>query len=117
MSEESDRVWRSLRGELRKVRRRRAAIRGAALAAVVLFGLGFIQRAHRPYGEAPELVGEMPAEPQVAEAIVPESPLLAVLVYDGEAMRFELMDGEQLAGSEMELSLQPVVMDAGSGFW
>lgn len=42
---------------------------------------------------------------------------LAVLVYDGERMRFELMDGEQLGVREMELSLQPVVMSVGGGMW
>ena len=42
---------------------------------------------------------------------------LAVLVYDGEGMRFELIGADRLSTREMEFSLQPVVMGLESGAW
>lgn len=114
MSEESDRVWEVLSGELRKVRRRRVALRMGALAAVAMLGVFLVQRGLQPEDK---MIVDVPAAVLMEESIAEVPPQLAVLVYDGERMRFELMDGERLGSSEMEFSLQPVVMGPLSEAW
>ena len=117
MSKESDQVWENMSGELRRVRRRRAAVRVGALAAVAVMGVFFVSRSIQPDEDGHGLVAEISEKVPVAEVARMETPQLAVLVYDGEGMRFELMDGEQLARSEMKFSLQPVVMGPAEGYW
>lgn len=117
MSEESDQVWESMSGELRKVRRRQMATRMGALAAVAALGVFFGQRLVQPGEERQGVVVETSEEAPVIEVAELEQPQLAVLVYDGEGMRFELMDGEQLGRSEMKFSLQPVVMGLQTEAW
>lgn len=117
MSEESDQVWETLSGELRKVRRRRAALRMGALAAVAMLGVFFVQRAVQPDDEGGRTIVAVPAAVPADDVTKEGSPQLAVLVYDGEGMRFELIDGERLGSSEMEFSLQPVVMGLPRDSW
>lgn len=110
MSGESDQVWENMSVELRKLRRRRLATRVATLSAVAIVAGFFAQRAIHPDGELRSVVTAVPEVSASMETAEVASPQLAVLVYDGEGMRFELMDGERLAGREMKFSLQPVVM-------
>ncbi|MGB6223221.1 hypothetical protein [Haloferula sp.] len=115
MSEESDRVWEGMSGELRKVRRRRLVAKLGTLAAVGVLGMFLVQRMMAPLERPTERVVDVPVvEAELGEM---EPAQFAVLVYDGEGMRFELRDADQFAGSEMELSLQPVVMTFEEGVW
>ncbi|MEM1083361.1 MAG: hypothetical protein AAGI48_04520 [Verrucomicrobiota bacterium] len=117
MSEVSDQVWESMKGELQRIRRRRAMIRSGVIAGVGVLAVFGALKLGGPVTDVPE--GPRVAPVKVEAPFVEAEPQrLAVLVYDGEGMRLELVGADQLAGGEMEFSLQPVVRATGAGdFW
>ena len=117
MSEESDRVWERMSGELRKVRRRRFFVKAGTLVVVGVLGVFLAQRALVTVEGPGDQLVDVPVAPIEQAVYDDESVQLAVLVFDGEGMRFELMGAERLSSSEMEFSLQPVVMGLESGAW
>ena len=117
MSEESDLVWERMCGELRKVRRRRFVAKVGTLAGAGVLGMLLFQRMMVPAEVPGNHVVDVPVEEIQPVEFENESPQLAVLVYDGEGMRFELRGGDQLSMREMEFSLQPVVMGPMGDAW
>lgn len=65
------------------------------------------------------LLSEPVRDTVVEQAVAESEPAeIAVLVYDGVEMRFEMLDVKELGMFEMEFSLQPVVRNSmPDGLW
>ena len=113
MNDQAEQVWQSMSQVLKHKRQQRQAIRATALGALTLTALTFLWPRSDPPPGAPQV-----AVPESVELADPEPATLAVLVYDGVGMRFELFDAMDLASSDWEFSLQPVFRDRSiSSLW
>jgi len=110
MSESRERVWQSMRVELRRRRRARRAVLQAALLVPLAAAVAWLAVAPRPVEPGVAAV----AIPPTAEPPVDEPLRMAVLVYRGDALRLEMVGAGDLSATDLSLDLEPVVWSQAS---